>query len=379
MMASYWEEIFSIKKIDNISKLQLKPVWLPVTSYLAEDPSGEYLASCYARFQQARRHSQGVAELSYILLQWITVWYETHGKMPLRAHIQIFCMAAKYCTVHIWNTVTALLYLMISVCSAFLVMQGILDGSLWQRAIAVYNFDASEEDREMILYLILATPAQLFAGSFMIMGCYLVFKDSLEGRYCPLHLQICSDIKKADKEVVPFTAMESTKLFIQVAFELITLAVPGLVFYGCIPLILAAVSLSTNGHKFEYIVAGKPEGANGPGTNGSNFSYKPVITNHNTNDHYEIEPMSKNTSKNSIVGKVLGDLHNTGTDTENEGEMMRNKFSSNSSNTSHTTASFVLNSSGLPGRGHSNGSYSGLTSGITSGLASGDVSEREDP
>jgi len=61
-------------------------------------------------------------------------------------------------------------------------------------------------------------------------------------------------------------------------FELATLAAPGLVFYGCIPLMLAAVSLSTTGHKFEYIVAAKPEGANGPS---DGFGYKPVSTNTN--------------------------------------------------------------------------------------------------
>jgi hypothetical protein len=47
-------------------KLQIKPVWNPVTSYLAEDSAGS-LASIYARFQQARRHAQGIAELSYAM------------------------------------------------------------------------------------------------------------------------------------------------------------------------------------------------------------------------------------------------------------------------------------------------------------------------
>jgi hypothetical protein len=114
MFASFWEEIFSIKRIENISKLQLRPVWLPVTSYLAEDPSGQWYDTCYARFQQARRHSQGVAELSYLLLQYFSIWSESEGKMPLRAHLQIWQLANKYATVHIWNTVSALITLCLS-------------------------------------------------------------------------------------------------------------------------------------------------------------------------------------------------------------------------------------------------------------------------
>jgi len=205
MMASYWEEIFATRKVENISKMQLKPVWLPVTSYLVEDPSGEYIKSCYARFQQARRHSQGVAELLYILLQWITVWFESNGTMPLRSHLQCFGLAAKYCTVHIWNTVTPMLYLCVSLISSIFVMQGLLDGSLMTRAVAIWNFDASEEDREMVLYLIMCIPAQLFAGFFMVSGCYLVFKDSLEGRYCPLHLQSGVGTSKQSKDMQPLS------------------------------------------------------------------------------------------------------------------------------------------------------------------------------
>lgn len=267
MMASYWEEIFSAQAsgtgIKNISKMQLKPVWLPVTSYLVEDPSGDYMASCYARFQQARRHSQGVAELSYILLQWVSVWLETNGQMPLRAHMQMAYLAGKYCTVHVWNTVTALCYLAVTVFSSLAVLYGLLDGSLVARALAIYNMDASEEDREMIFYQICTFPLFVTSGFFMILGCYLIFRDSLEGRYCPLHMMTHTDESKANKDFLPFTLKEKVFFGVKLVFELATLTIPGLVFYGCIPLMMAAVSLSTVGHKFEYIVAAKPEGANG--------------------------------------------------------------------------------------------------------------------
>lgn len=287
MMASYWEEIFSSRKVEKISRMQLKPVWLPVTSYLVEDPSGDYWASCYARFQQARRHSQGVAELSYILLQWASVWMETQGQMPLRAHMQMAYLAGKYCTVHVWNTVTALCYLAVTMISSFTVLAGLIDGSLMARALAVYNMDASEEDREMIFYQLCTFPLFLTSGFFMITGCYLIFRDSLEGRYCPLHLMTHIDESKVNKDFQPFTFKEKISFGVKLIFELMTLTIPGLVFYGCIPLMMAAISLSTVGHKFDYIVAAKPEGANGsrssetekPVTGKKLYDYKPVERN----------------------------------------------------------------------------------------------------
>jgi hypothetical protein len=393
MMASYWEEIFSIKRIENVSKLQLKPIWLPVTSYLVEDPSGGYFASCYARFQQARRHSQGVAEFSYILLQWISVWYETHGQMPLRSHAQIFCLAYKYCTVHIWNTVTAMFYLLISFMSSLMFLQSLIDGSFVERAYSFYNFDAQEEDKEMVLYLLATIPLQVTAGICMISGCFLVFKDSLEGRYCPLHLMISADEKKSGKEVQYMTFWESCKLFVWIAAEMISLAAPGLVVFGCIPLILAAISLSTNGHKFEYIVAAKPEGANGSvavheksvavNTSQNNQKYVPVAR-EDEEMYLEGETAgmySREVSKDALNVPVglrqhqvpLPDISHK---LPSMGEFKRGGHSTTAS-TSTASGKGQTNSTGLSSSGAS-GTFSGMTSGMTSGLTSGNISEREE-
>lgn len=79
--------------------------------------------------------------------------------------------------------------------------------------MSVYNMDASEEDREIIMYMLIATPAQLFSGVFMILGCFLVFKDSLEGRYCPLHLMSNTVTTKSVQE---FSLWQSIKLYMQI-------------------------------------------------------------------------------------------------------------------------------------------------------------------
>jgi hypothetical protein len=128
-----------------------------------------------------------------------------------------------------------------------------------------------------MLYLIFTFPLSVICGMFMMTGCYLIFKDSLEGRYCPLHLMTHADEKRATKVMEPFTLKESLNFLVKLVFELATLTVPGLVFYGCIPLMMAAFSLSTVGHKFDYIVAAKPEGANGLKP-GDAYNYKPVST-----------------------------------------------------------------------------------------------------
>merc|ERR1719387_2572398 len=89
-------------------KVQLRPVYLPAISYLVESSDG-WLASVHARFQQARRHSQGIAELSYVLLQYYHLLQETgFWRLPLQTHAKILGIASKMGTVHIVNQVQAM-------------------------------------------------------------------------------------------------------------------------------------------------------------------------------------------------------------------------------------------------------------------------------
>merc|ERR1719231_1352996 len=76
-----------------VPKVVLRPVYLPAISYLVESSDG-WLASVHARFQQARRHSQGIAELSYVLLQYVHLVREAGWRLPVQTHAKILGIAA---------------------------------------------------------------------------------------------------------------------------------------------------------------------------------------------------------------------------------------------------------------------------------------------
>merc|ERR1712151_494494 len=109
--ASLWEEVnAALDKdigVELKPRVQLQPVYLPTVSYMAESPDG-YTASIHARFEQAKRHSYGVVELGYCLLQYAQLLMVVGASgLPLTTHLQIFALASKMITVHIINTVQA--------------------------------------------------------------------------------------------------------------------------------------------------------------------------------------------------------------------------------------------------------------------------------
>ncbi|CAK9023583.1 unnamed protein product [Durusdinium trenchii] len=70
-------------------------------SYLVESTEG-YTASLFARFQQARRHTQGIVELGYVFLQWFRLSSSIgFMKVPWRTHFSISMIAAKMHTIHV--------------------------------------------------------------------------------------------------------------------------------------------------------------------------------------------------------------------------------------------------------------------------------------
>merc|ERR1740121_290823 len=82
------------------SQVSVQPIYLPALSYLVE--STDTWSSLYARFQQARRHAQGVAELGYVVLQYVRLW--THmglWGLPARVHFQIMRNLVKLYLSHI--------------------------------------------------------------------------------------------------------------------------------------------------------------------------------------------------------------------------------------------------------------------------------------
>ncbi|CAE8632560.1 unnamed protein product [Polarella glacialis] len=106
--ACLWEELDGDReKLPLKPKLKLSAIYLPAQGYLVESSEG-YFQSCWARFQQARRHSQGVAELGYVLLQYIKLLLSAGPfRLSLSAHYKICAIMGKMFTVHIVNSVQA--------------------------------------------------------------------------------------------------------------------------------------------------------------------------------------------------------------------------------------------------------------------------------
>merc|ERR1719408_491198 len=111
--APLWEAVFSpsiplLPRPPIKPKVQLDPIYLPAFNYMAESIDQDYWKSIAVRFTQARRHSQGIAEISYLVLQYVRLC-QTVGfrKLPFRTHTGCFGIFWKMFTVHIINVVQA--------------------------------------------------------------------------------------------------------------------------------------------------------------------------------------------------------------------------------------------------------------------------------
>lgn len=286
MMASYWEEIFSTKQVTQISKLAMEPIWLPVTSYMVEDAAGAW-ASFVARFQQARRHCQGVAELSYLALQYLTILQE--HSIPWRAHYQMLALMNKYCTIHIWLSINSVLCFATGAAGIVWAVVNYFSGDLHEKVMNISN-DMSDlhEKQSTVVTLVMCVP--VFLGFFLAFINYLVVKDSVEGRFCPLYLQAVTDPARANKKVSPLSFMEKVKLYMLMVYDTYVLGQFTLVAFATVPAIMAACSLSVYGHKFDYIVGAKPEFQNA----------KPKEA---------VKPANTGNAVNALAAKMYGKQH----------------------------------------------------------------------
>jgi len=84
-------------------KVEHRPIFLPAIPFLVE-PIG-WWASTVARFQEARRHSQGLAELGYFSFQYVRFMAAGFSRLSIRTHTGIRSIAAKMFIIHIFNSV----------------------------------------------------------------------------------------------------------------------------------------------------------------------------------------------------------------------------------------------------------------------------------
>jgi hypothetical protein len=255
MMASYWEQVHDKKEVTEVSKIHLEPIWLPVTSYLVEDSRGAW-ASTYARFQQARRHAQGIAELSYAILQWLTLKQETKdGSLPTRVHRNLGAVALKYSLMTCLSTLQTFLTMCTMGYLNYWATVKMLQGNFHEEVSDAMSGEDSIITNS-IYGLLLFTP--MIGGIFTLAG-YSIVAPSIEGLWCPLNQQ--ADAKGvAKKGYVPLTAYEKLCLVGKIWVDFNIVGHVASWFFGAFPIMMAAFGLSKSGHKFEYIVAAKPEG-----------------------------------------------------------------------------------------------------------------------
>jgi hypothetical protein len=312
------------KKVPVLPRVKVQPVYLPAVSYLVESSEGSgvrrYIASCYARFQQARRHMQGIVELGYVLLQYFRLVKTTgFDGLPKRTHAAVLAIAAKMHTLHITSTAQCFALIMAAI-TTFIptALRFILDGGLYQlleEGTAVTSRITSGWGALNMAQQALASSISSISGVVVIYSitCFVVMMDLFEGRYyknanflrADESVERSSDrLTRVDESVEeelppggappspdstgrnadvtsnggggadatrgrsaelmpafvqgPMSLSQRVMLFMQIFNDTATVGYAAITFYAMIPVLLAGWSLIRRGTDFEYIVALKP-------------------------------------------------------------------------------------------------------------------------
>jgi hypothetical protein len=272
---------------------------LPAISYLVESDDG-WAASCYARFQQARRHSQGVAELSYMMLQYVSlVKAASFRELPWRTHRGIIALMGKLTFVHIINSLHAGAMCFTS-CALFAsVLRWFVTGGLQSIMLdvemhgfvavcgGIIEANSSSWSSKWLATAISPVPVVCF---LLTTTTFLVIRDTLEGRYTTVassqqddaHGDVCTEKMQAvvDAPLMPVAGevsgsvrgssgggigtlgfWKSAKLFLNINSEYTLAGEATIVIYSLVPVTLALWSLMVSGPQFDYVVAPKPNKA----------------------------------------------------------------------------------------------------------------------
>eukprot|EP00445_Apocalathium_hangoei_P014618 CAMPEP_0203887292 /NCGR_PEP_ID=MMETSP0359-20131031/31017_1 /ASSEMBLY_ACC=CAM_ASM_000338 /TAXON_ID=268821 /ORGANISM="Scrippsiella Hangoei, Strain SHTV-5" /LENGTH=682 /DNA_ID=CAMNT_0050808281 /DNA_START=40 /DNA_END=2088 /DNA_ORIENTATION=- len=297
--ASLWEQAHAVKtakehdQIPPITpQLCVQPIFLPAVSFLVESSDG-YLASCIARFHQARRHMQGIVELGYVLLQYTRLVKHTgFGGLPVMTHAQVCAIAFKMHTLHITTTaqcfalIMAALTKIIPAVVGFLLSGGLMalmqeqaSGIVAQAWASWGSLDAAQQT--------MAASMGNISGVVVLYSitCFVVVLDVIEGRYYevmghPTHeinpvaegdettadsLQRQEDEDEKRKDGKPSFVVGRQSFFARASLLLSIfndtafVGYAAITIYALIPAVMAAWSLIRRGTDFEYIVAEKPE------------------------------------------------------------------------------------------------------------------------
>lgn len=194
--AALWEKAHGLKDGGSRTpqaaitpQVKVQAIHLPAVSYLVQSSEG-YCASLLARFQQARRHSQGVIELGYVFLQYARlVWNIGFMQLPMRTHTAIWSIALKIHTLHITSTAQCFALIMATI-STFVpsALRWLLGGGLQRLLAQSAGIIATLQDSWGTLNLAqqaLATSAGHIPIVTLLYSftCWVVIRDLFDGRY----------------------------------------------------------------------------------------------------------------------------------------------------------------------------------------------------
>lgn len=330
--AALWEEAHASQEAKRASKLpdvkgveetiipkvKVDPIFLPAVSYLVESTEG-YFPSCYARFQQARRHSQGVIELGYVILQYARLAGNVgFFKIPLQTHTHIWTIAVKMHTLHITTTAQCFALMLAGATTVVpRLLTWLWTGELWVLVHAGVASIFSQLTNgwgglDMAQQALVGSLSQISGVAvFYSFTCWLVMADLIDGTYyvtansaapdSPLRTMRPvaegtnegpstpttsseSEPKEAAEESIatetapssgtrektpyefspsipsgPRSLLWRIGLYFYIFADTTLSGYPAILFYGVVPTLLAGWSLFRRGTDFEYIVAPKPE------------------------------------------------------------------------------------------------------------------------
>jgi len=239
-----------------LPKVQLDPIYLPALCYMAESTEQTYWKSVAVRFQQARRHSQGIAELSYSLLQYIRLCMTVgFSALPFVSHRGILCIIWKMFTVHILNAVQATSLVLGAIFMILKLITWALEGGLSASFAGGQGFLASLGASDISWHAVMSIVGS--AGPVMTLTTittFVVVRDCLDGTYDKGQARLI-----LNNPAKPCLSLwQKFSLLGRYQWEVMTLAEPTVLVYGMIPELMATWSLVWRGTSFEYSVAPKP-------------------------------------------------------------------------------------------------------------------------
>lgn len=270
--ASIRESVADSTRSCGVPKTRVEPIYLPSTAFLVESEDG-FMASCYAKFLQACRHSQGVSEISYTFLQYISLIRECgFFQVPRSAHYGPLSILYKMIAVHMVNQVQAFAVILATIVSIPSLWRWVLAGGFtnFVSTVAAEGLPSAVGQQSfggLAVWCIISIFGSISPMAvMMISASYVVLCDLLEGRLTRRRSEKAGAHEEIDvsRDVQGFVGKSmkfSGRLALmgKIASDYLSWGHCTLIFYGLLVVMISTTKLMRNGQKCEYIVAAKPK------------------------------------------------------------------------------------------------------------------------